>query len=163
MSRDKSSLQDEVQVLGPLREEKDALKQKATTLEADNANLHAELNKVRQNSDSSLQANSEALRVELERKNTEEVARVHKELSSQHQVEVEQLQGTIAHLEGSHGDKDRELNDLRVQLEKCSSLESQLKAVSEQLQQEQGSKKVRIIGGSDVVSIFKGPNFSVID
>lgn len=143
MNHDKSSLQGEVQVLGPLREERDALKQKATSLEADNTNLRAELDKLRQNSDS-LQANSEALRIELERKNAEEVARVHKELSSQHQLEKEQLQGTITHLEGSHGDKDRELDDLRVQVEKCSGLESQLKAVSEQLQQERGSKKVRL-------------------
>lgn len=143
MNHDKSSLQGEVQVLGPLREERDALKQKATSLEADNTNLRAELDKLRQNSDS-LQANSEALRIELERKNAEEVARVHKELSSQHHLEKEQLQGTITHLEGSHGDKDRELDDLRVQVEKCSGLESQLKAVSEQLQQERGSKKVRL-------------------
>ena len=144
MSRDQSSLQGEVQVLDPLREERDTLKQKATSLEADNTNLRAELDKLRQNSDSSLQANSEALRAELERKNAEEVARVQKELSSQHQLEKEQLQGTITHLEGSHGDKDRELDDLRVQVEKCSGLESQLKAVSEQLQQERGSKKVRL-------------------
>ena len=143
MSHDKSSLQGEVQVLGPLREERDALKQKATSLEADNTNLRAELDKLRQNSDS-LQANSEALRIELERKNAEEVVRVHKELSSQHQLEKEQLQGTITHLEGSHGDKDRELDDLRMQVEKCSGLESQLKVVSEQLQQERGSKKVRL-------------------
>ena len=144
MSRDNASLQGEVQVLGPLREERDTLKQKASSLEADNANLRAELDVARQNSDSSLQANSEALQVELERKSTEEVARVRQELSSQHQREMDELRGTIAHLEGSHGDKDRELDDLRVQIEKCSSLETQLKAVSEQLQHEQGSKKVGI-------------------
>ena len=136
-------------MLGPLREERDTLKQNASSLEADNNNLRAELDQFRQNSDSSLQANSETLRIELERKNAEDMERVHKELSSQHQIEMEQLRGTIAHLEGSHGDKDRELDDLRLQIEKCSSLETQLKAVSEQLQQEQGSKKVRI---SDVVS-----------
>ena len=153
MNRDKSTLQGEVQVLGPLREERDTFKQKATSLEADNANLRAELGKVRESSDSSLQANSEALRVQLERKNAEEVARVHQELSSQHQVEMEQLRGTITQLEGSHGDKDRQLDDLRVQVEKCSSLESQLKAVSDQLQQEQGCG----------VNLQRGPNFSLID
>ena len=139
-------------MLGPLREERDTLEQKASSLEADNTNLRAELDQFRQNSDSSLQANSETLRIELERKNAEDMERVHKELSSQHQIEMEQLRGTIAHLEGSHGDKDRELDDLRLQIEKCSSLETQLKAVSEQLQQEQGSKKVRI---SDVVSTIE--------
>ena len=122
----------------------DALKQKASSLETDNANLRCELDKVRENSDSSLQANSEALRVELERKNAEEMARVHKELSSQHQAEVEKLRGTISHLEGGHGNKEKELNELRVQVEKLSNLETQLKAVGEQLQQEQGSKKVSL-------------------
>ena len=110
-----------------MREERDTLKQKATSLEADNTNLRAELDKLRQNSDSSLHANTEALRVELERKSAEEVARVHKELSSLHQVEMEQLRGAITHLEGSHGDKDRELDDLRVQVDRCSGLEYQLK------------------------------------
>ena len=98
-----------------------------------------------QSSASSLQANSKAVQAELERKSAEDVEKACGELSAQHKKEVEQLQATIARLEGSQGDKDREADDLKAQVDKCSSLEGQLMALNQQLQQEMGSKKVRAV------------------
>lgn len=98
-----------------------------------------------QSSASSLQANSKAVQAELERKSAEDVEKACGELSAQHKKEVEQLQATIARLEGSQGNKDREADDLKAQVDKCSSLEGQLMALNQQLQQEMGSKKVRAV------------------
>ena len=143
MSRDNSKLKAEVQSLTPVREECDLLKQQAASLESDNTKLRGELDAVNKSNSSALQANDEALRTEMERKSAEEVKRVREEMSAQHRSEVEGLRETIARLENSHGAKEKEVEDLRAQVDKSSSLEEQLKAVSEQLRQEQGSKKVR--------------------
>ena len=142
MCRDNAKLKSEVQSVAAVHQERDALKQQAAALEADNAKLRGEVDLAKQSSVSSLQASGEAIRVELERKSAEDVERVRGEMSAQHKKEVEQLREAIAQLEGSHGNKEKEVEDLRAQVDKCSSLEEQLKTISQQLQQEQGSKKV---------------------
>ena len=101
--------------------------------EADSTNLLAKLDEDR---DSSLQARSE-----VDLRGEQKTKKVHKQLSMQHQRE---LKDTITHLEGSHEEKDRERDNLQVQLQECSIVENQLKAVSEQPHQEQESKKVYI-------------------
>ena len=130
--------------LQSVRDERGALQLKVSSLETDNAMLRGELDNIRQNNSSSPQTTSETLRAELERQSSEEVARAREELSTQHRKEVQELRDTITELKGSQGAKEKEVEDLRVQLDKCSSLEEQLKSLSDQLQQEQGSKKVAI-------------------
>lgn len=130
--------------LQSVRDERGALQLKVSSLETDNAMLRGELDNIRQNKSSSPQTTSETLRAELERQSSEEVARAREELSTQHRKEVQELRDTITELKGSQGAKEKEVEDLRVQLDKCSSLEEQLKSLSDQLQQEQGSKKVAI-------------------
>lgn len=143
MSRENSKLTTELQSLSPLCEETESLKQLVSSLEANNAKLRDELEEVRQSSSSVLQTKDESIQSEIERSTAEEVERVREELITQHRSEVEGLRETIARLEGSHGDREKEVKELRAQVDRCSSLEEQLKSVSQQLQQEQDSKKVR--------------------
>lgn len=147
MSRDNSKLSAELQSLSPVCEESESLKQLVSSLEADNAKLRDELEVARQSNSSTLQTKDEA---ETERSSAKEVERVREELNTQHRSEVEGLRETIASLESSHGDREKEVEELRAQVDRCSSLEEQLKTVSQQLQQEQGSKKVRKVTCSAV-------------
>lgn len=140
MSRDNSKLAADLQSLSPVCEESESLKQLVSSLETDNAKLKDELEVARQTNSSTLQTNNES---EMERNSTEEVERVREELNTEHRSEVEGLRETIVRLESSHGEREKEVEELRAQVDRCSSLEEQLKTVSQQLQQEQGSKKVR--------------------
>ena len=144
VSRDQTGLKAELQSLTPVREERDALKQQTISLMADNAKLRGELDTARQSSALSLQTNDTSIREELERKNSEELERVREEMNSQHRKEVAELRETIAQLEGSRGEKEVAVKDLQAQVDKCSSLQEQLKSVSQQLNEEQGAKKVSL-------------------
>lgn len=74
---------------------------------------------------------SDALKEQYENKMAAAVANVRQELQSQ-----------VKELEDHCGEKEKEVDHLRAQLEKCSSLEDELKALRAQLSEEQFAKQV---------------------
>lgn len=80
----------------------------------------------------------DTIRAEYKDKLDQEVASVRGELTNQ----MTGLQRRVTELEEQCGAKEREAEELTSQINKCSSLQDQLKALSDQLIGEQTAKKV---------------------
>ena len=133
-------LKTEVQTLKSALAERDVLVQENTALEEEKSKLLSEMNSLRQSTQP--EQETAAVQVDLEKKVAEEVSTVKSELLSQHSSEVQGLKENISHLEQAQSDKDREVETLRAQIERCSSLEEQLQEMSEQFAAEQTAKNV---------------------
>ena len=124
--------------------ELEGLKTRADDLEAANRTLSddkaALMEQLRSEEEAAQRATDagDALRTEYEEKMDQEVASVRGELTNQ----MTGLQRRVTELEEQCGAKDREAEELTSQINKCSSLRDQLKALSDQLVGEQTAKKV---------------------
>ena len=126
------------------RDAREALQQKIEVLEQAKAELDTKLQQASKSSDST-QAEIESLRESLEKARAEEVAQVRSELQAKHQVEVEGLKKSLEAAEGNKDSMDQleeQNKKLAEQAAECSALEQQLAKLSQQLEDEQASKKV---------------------
>ncbi len=112
-----------------LANEKLTLAAEKEALAADKASMAAE--KARLETLNVDKANTEDTGVTLKAQYDEQLAGVRQEMN-----------GRVAELEGRCGEREREVAELTAQIEKCSTLKDDLKALSTQLSGEQTAKKV---------------------
>ena len=114
-----------------------------TSLAAEKSELHKEIEVLRNSSNSLQTAESgDALRAQLDKEMAKEVETVRGELMAKHEVKVQELHQTISELEEQCGERKKEVTELTAQIDKCSSLQDQLRAIGEELTGEQTAKKV---------------------
>ena len=134
-----------------MKDERSSLKQKVDSLEAAQKQLVAKTQQASLEKEDSL-AQIEMLRGTMEKAKSENITQVKTELQAQYSKEIEGLRQTIAQSEGLRAEVDRlretvaklegENKQLIPQMQKNSSLEQQVAALTQQLEAEQASKKV---------------------
>ena len=137
------SLQSAVSGLDQLKAKTGNLEVANNSLVAEKSELHKEIEFLRKSSNSQQTAESDgALRAQLGEEMVREVDSVRGELLAKHEVEVQELHQTISELEGRCGEREKEVIELTSQIDKCSSLQDQLRVIGEELTGEQTAKKV---------------------